>query len=86
VQLTQPLPSGPAGAGLIGPANPEGANWKVFQEVAAPGSWRLLLQTAGHTTFSAPQAAWERWLMDKCFGGGEQLQQVAHVPLCAVVR
>jgi hypothetical protein len=67
---------GPAGAGLIGPANPEGANWKVFQEAAAPASWRLLLPTAGHTTFSSPQATWERWLLDKCFGGGER--QVEH--------
>eukprot|EP00882_Tetradesmus_deserticola_P000551 GHRQ01000604.1.p1 GENE.GHRQ01000604.1~~GHRQ01000604.1.p1 ORF type:complete len:408 (+),score=121.30 GHRQ01000604.1:413-1636(+) len=61
---------GVAAAGLIGSANPEGSNWRLFEAAAAPGSWRLLLQRAGHTTFMKPPTGVEACLLDRIFGGG----------------
>jgi hypothetical protein len=73
-----------AAAGLISSSNPEGSNWKLFEAAAAPGSWLMLLQRAGHTTFMKPPTGVEAWLLDRVFGGGEA--ESKHLCACQVTN
>ncbi|WIA16012.1 hypothetical protein OEZ85_012745 [Tetradesmus obliquus] len=68
---------GMAAAGLVSSSNPEGSNWKLFEEAAAPGSWLMLLKRAGHTTFMKPPTGVEAWLLDRVFGGGPLARDTA---------
>jgi pimeloyl-ACP methyl ester carboxylesterase len=77
----QPPPPAPrpkialVAAGLAGPSNPEGSNWRLFADAAAealPGSRVAVLPDAGHTSFMSapPGGAVGAALLDALFGGG----------------
>jgi hypothetical protein len=63
-------------AGIIGPSNPAGSNWRLFARAAdeaLPGSRTLVLPDAGHTSFfsAPPGGALGATLIDAMFGGGK---------------
>jgi hypothetical protein len=77
-------------AGVIGPSNPEGCNWRLFADAARdalPGSRVAVLPDAGHTTFmcAPPGGVIGAGLLDALFGGGGKRDTVLDRTAAAAV-
>ena len=66
-----------SGAGISGPCNPTGSNYKAFWGVVAPGSWLEVVKQAGHCQFADISSSPVRWALDwLCHAGTSLSHQV----------